>query len=134
MNSDIRIARINAGLSGLEISHAVHKPSQWLGLVEMGSIELSPEDELVVLTAIGRLGRFRLTVAQAKQKLLADLHLSPEVEPTRANPRTEESPLMTCCGIFGASNCVERRSTVRAITRRGRENCFDSERFFRAFP
>jgi transcriptional regulator with XRE-family HTH domain len=83
--SAIKEARERAGLTAAEVSHAVGRTSTWMGLAENGALQLPPEHEKIILTAIGRLGRFHLTVAEAKEKLVADLKLPP-VPPTRGRP------------------------------------------------
>jgi hypothetical protein len=73
----IRAARTAAGLSGAEVAASVGRGSDWLGLVEAGTLTLSAEDEHKVLTAIDRLQRFAETVRTAKATLTHDLRLPP---------------------------------------------------------
>jgi len=83
--SAIREARAHAGLTAAEVAAAVGRNATWFGQVEVGAVPLQPEHERLILMAITRLERFAQTVAEAKQRLVADLKLPPAV-PTRGHP------------------------------------------------
>lgn len=88
-------ARKAAGLTAVEVSHAVNRPSQWLSEVESGRASMSADHERIVLTAIARLERFAQTVKAANEKLCSDLHLPPTCTVTKPRPAGHSRPLST---------------------------------------
>jgi hypothetical protein len=75
--SPIEDARKRANLTLAEVGAAVNRTCEWVCKAEAGRIVLPPDHENKVLEAITRLARFAQSVAEAKEKLTADLHLPP---------------------------------------------------------
>lgn len=75
MATKILRARLAAKVQQSEVSHAIGISVCTFDLMELGKIELDPEQERIVLTAISRLKRFRRAINQAREKLTADLKL-----------------------------------------------------------
>jgi transcriptional regulator with XRE-family HTH domain len=77
VSSTIQEARQKAGLTCAEVGAAVGRTSTWISQMECGITHLQPEQERLILIAVGRLARFKQTVEEAKAKLVADLKLPP---------------------------------------------------------
>jgi transcriptional regulator with XRE-family HTH domain len=83
----IEQARKQAHLTGAEVSRAVGRTALWLTEIENGKNSISPDTEQIILTAIRRLERFAQSVAEAKEKLTADLRLPPSLKAGTRRPR-----------------------------------------------
>jgi len=75
--SGVREARVRANLSTAELGNAVGRTATWICAAETGVTPLDSNEEKILLEAIARLERFAASVATAREKLTADLHLPP---------------------------------------------------------
>jgi DNA-binding XRE family transcriptional regulator len=84
--SQIKEARVRAGLTAAEVASAVGRNPTTFSSMESGMLPVPPEHERNILLAIDRLARFNETVRTAKATLTHDLRLPPIV-PTRGHPQ-----------------------------------------------
>jgi transcriptional regulator with XRE-family HTH domain len=73
--SELETARKAAGISRAELAHAVGKSHAWLSFAETGTRPIPPEHAKILMIAIDRIRRFQVKVAEAREKLVADLKL-----------------------------------------------------------